>query len=337
MKINFFNKKIIFFIFRYKFRKLAFNNFLKTKILNDYRLIVLSGPFFSWLGYLIYKFNLSDKFKFISCDGWPFLFNEKNSINIWFGGTILKIPENLKKYKNNYVTASTLFTRTSDVIQFYPSNIKKRNNLQDPKIVIALSSKTIDDPLVLKIWSENKEKILENLSLLENKNFWESIEINDLNFKRKQFIYISIKSLLRIDLLKIIKKNFNHLCIFVGDDLKRYFTGVYSSDFNYGYLKKLYDGNICLDFLAKDGDQILYPRSIEILENGGTLFQIATNNSEKLFEHYKDNLTFNSSAEMIKKLENLISKKELNKFNDFFIKKFNKSNYNQDTLKNILY
>ena len=180
------------------------------------------------------------------------------------------------------------------------------------------------------------ETSLENLSLLENPKFWESIEINDLNFERKQFIYISIKSLVRIDLLKIIKKNFNDLCIFVGDDLKRYFTGVYSSDFKYGYLKKLYDGNICLDFLAKDGDQILYPRSIEILENGGTLFQIVSNNSEKLFEQYKDNLTFNSSAEMTKKLQSLISKKELNQFNDFFIKKFNKTNYNQDTLKNIL-
>ena len=71
--------KFIFIINRYKYRKLAFNNFLKTKILNGYRLIVLSGPLFSWLGYLIYKFNLSDKFKFISCDGWPFLFNEINS------------------------------------------------------------------------------------------------------------------------------------------------------------------------------------------------------------------------------------------------------------------
>ena len=117
--------KAIFIINRYKYRKLAFNNFLKNKILNSYRLINLNGPFFSWLGYLIYKLNLSDKYKFISCDGWPFLSNEKNSINIWFGGTILKILENYKNYKNNYVTASTLFTRTDKIIQFFPFNIKK--------------------------------------------------------------------------------------------------------------------------------------------------------------------------------------------------------------------
>tara|TARA_B100000902_G_C27290221_1_gene906693 strand:- start:302 stop:1294 length:993 start_codon:yes stop_codon:yes gene_type:complete len=328
--------KIIFIINRYKYRKLAFNNFLKSKILNGYRLIVLSGPLLSWLGYLIYKLNLSNKFKFISCDGWPFLSNEKNSINIWFGGTILKIPENYKNYKNNYVTASTLFTKTSNIIQFYPFNIKKRNDLQNPKIVIALSCKIVNDPLVLKIWIKNKERILKDLSLLDNQKFWESIEINDLNFEKKQFIYSCIKSLVRIELLKIIKENFNDQCMFIGDDLKKYFADAYRSDFHYGYLKKLYDGNICLDFLAKDGDQILYPRSVEILENGGTLFQIETNNSEKLFEHHKDNLTFNSPADMIKKLESLISKKELNVFNNFFIKKFNMSNYNQDTLKNIL-
>ncbi len=327
--------KFIFIINRYKYRKLAFNNFLKNKILNSYRLINLNGPFFSWLGYLIYKLNLSDKYKFISCDGWPFLSNEKNSINIWFGGTILKILENYKNYKNNYVTASTLFTRTDKIIQFYPFNIKKRNNLQNPKIVIALSCKIVEDPLVSKIWVKNKKRILENLSLLENLKFWESIDINDLNLKKKQFIYVCIKSLVRIELLKIIKENFNDQCMFVGNDLKKYFADAYGSDFQYGYLKKLYDGNICLDFLAKDGDQLLYPRSIEILESGGTLFQIETNNSKKLFEKYKDNLTFNSSDEMTKKLEDLLSNKELKIYNEFFIKKFNSTNYNQETFKNI--
>ena len=46
-------------------------------------------------------------------------------------------------------------------------------------------------------------------------------------------------------------------------------------------MKSFYDGNICLDFLAKDGDQLLYPRSIEILESGGVLFQIETENSKE--------------------------------------------------------
>ena len=39
---------------------------------------------------------------------------------------------------------------------------------------------------------------------------------------------------------------------------------------------------------------------------------------------------------MVKKLEDLINK-ELNIFNDFFIKKFNSTNYNQKHLKIFLY
>ena len=90
--LNLFFKKINFFIFRYKFRVLALNNLLQSKRIGDYNLINLSGPYLSWFGFLIYKMNLSKNFKFISCDGWPYLNKEKNSINIWFGGTILKIP-----------------------------------------------------------------------------------------------------------------------------------------------------------------------------------------------------------------------------------------------------
>ncbi len=327
--------KFIFIINRYKFRRLAFNNFIKIKIINGYRIVDLSGPLLSWLGYLIYKINFSKKFKFMSCDGWPFLSEEKNSINLWFGGTVLKIPEAYKKYNNNYVTASTLFTHTNKVIQFYPYKIKERKNFVNPKIIIALSCKIVEDPKVLEIWTKNKKKILENLLLLENEEFWNSIVTENFDLKKKHFIYTAIKSLVRIELLKIIKFKFKDLSIFIGDDLKRYFPDALNSEFKYGYLKNLYDGNICLDFLAKDGDQLLYPRSIEILENGGTLFQIETNNSKKLFEKYKDNLTFNSSDEMTKKLEDLIRNKELNIFNDFFIKKFNLTNYNQKTFKNI--
>ena len=327
--------KFIFIINRYRYRKLAFNNFLKIKSINGYRIINLSGPFISWLGYLLYKFNFSNKFKFISCDGWPFLSNEKNSVNIWFGGTILKIPKTLSNYKNNYVTASTLFTKTNKHIQFYPFKIKERKNILCPKIIIALSFDHVNNPFVLDFWNKNKKKILSNLSILENEKFWKSAKINDLDMKKKHSFYISIKSLLRIELISIIKKKFKNLCVVIGNDMKSYFPDALSSNFKHGYLKNLYDGNICLDFLAKDGDQILYPRSIEILENGGTLFQVEGIHSRKLFEKYKDDLTFNSSDEMIEKLERLTKHEQLNIFNNFFKKKFNTINYNQKTFKKI--
>ena len=136
--------------------------------------------------------------------------------------------------------------------------------------------------------------------------------------------------------MKVIKHTFKDLCIFIGNDLKKYFPDALGSNFKYGYLKSFYDGNICLDFLAKDGDQLLYPRSIEILESGGVLFQIETENSKELFGKYKDNLSFNSISEMTTKLENLLkNNKELEIFNDFFIKKFNSTNYNEKSFNKI--
>ena len=45
-----FKKKFLFFIFRYKFRVLALNNFLRSKKIGNYHLINLSGPFLSFLG-----------------------------------------------------------------------------------------------------------------------------------------------------------------------------------------------------------------------------------------------------------------------------------------------
>ena len=335
MKINIFDKKIIFFIFRYKYRRLALNNLLKMNKMSDYYLINLSGPYLYWIGYLIYKINLFKKFKFISCDGWPFLSNEKNSINVWFGGTDLKIPENYKKHQNNYITAGTIFTNNNKIIQFYPFMVKKVREYRNPKIIIALTYKAVEDPFIIRIWNTNKNKILKDLTILELESFWNNIDFETADIKKKQKIYIGIKSLLRIELLKVIAKNFSDKSIIIGNDLKEFFSNSLESNFSYNYLKKIYEGNICLDFLAKDGDQLLYPRSIEILESGGILFQIRTNKSKKLFEKYDEDLTFNTPGEMCEKLKNLIYHNELKIFNDFFIQKFNKNNLNQNTLKNI--
>ena len=328
--------KIIFFIFRYKFRRLALNNFIKINNSENYKFVDLSGPYLSWIGFLIYKLNLSKKIRFISCDGLPFLKNEKNSVNLWFGGTKDKVPKNYFSYENNYVTASTLFTQTEKLVQFYPFKIKKRKKINDPKIIIALSCKEIDDPVALKIWSKNKDKILENLLLIEDENFWRTLKLQSLEIKKKQSIYICIKTLARLELLKIVKNTFKNKCVIIGNDLKKYFPDVHKSVFKYNYLKNFYDGNICLDFLAKDGEQALYPRSIEIIENGGILFQIKTKNSKKIFEKYENILTFNSAKEMISKLENLVSNEKIQIFNDFFVKKFNTYNFNESTLKDIL-
>ncbi len=328
--------KIIVFVFRYKFRNLALNNLLKSKKIGKYFILDLSGFGFSWFGFLLYKLNFLESIKFISCDGWPFLSDQKNSINIWFGGTKLKIPKKYEKFSNNYVTASTLFTHTEKLVEFYPCKIKKRKQLSDPKIIIALSCKDTNDQFILNIWNKHKDKILEDLSLLEHKDFWKKLELDSLEVKKKHYIYVCIKTLVRIELLKIVKNKFKDKCILIGDDLKKYFPDAYKTKFSYGYLKKFYNGNICLDFLAKDGKQALYPRSIEILENGGILTQIKTISSSQLFQGYKNDLVFNSDKEMLEILSKLLKNKNLNEINEFFQSKFNNDSYNENTLKKVL-
>lgn len=88
MKVKFF-----IVIFKHRFRTQAFNNFLKLiKIQNNY-LLNFSGP----LRYIIFFkfFKLMSKFFknicLISCDGLPLLY--ENGVNIWFGGTSLKLDK----------------------------------------------------------------------------------------------------------------------------------------------------------------------------------------------------------------------------------------------------
>ena len=329
------NTKIIIFIFRYKFRQLAFNNFSKNKRLGQYYFVNLSGNYLSWIGLILYKLNFSKNFKFISCDGWPLLSNQKNSINIWFGGTELKISMRFNHLKNNYVTASTIFTPTNKLIQLYPCNIVNVEKFKDPKIIIAMSIKSVDDKISINVWKQNKSIILKNLSILEDKKFWEIKEIEDLNIYEKHKIYMKIKSLLRLELLRQIKENFKNKCILIGDDIKKIYPDSINSNFKKNFLKKFYKGNICVDFLAKDGDQALYPRSIEILENGGILTQIKTISSSQLFGVYKNDLVFNSDKEMLEILSKLLKNRNLIEINKFFQSKFNNNKYNENTLKKV--
>ena len=95
--------KLFVFIFKYRFRRSAFNNFLKIKNLNNYRFLDLSGPLKYYLiGFpllILNKLLLSKSIVFISCDGRPFLKN--NGVNIWFGGTSLKTSELFRNKQNN--------------------------------------------------------------------------------------------------------------------------------------------------------------------------------------------------------------------------------------------
>ena len=329
-------KKFLFFIFRYKFRELALNNLLQEKKIGQFSIINLSGPYLSWLGLLIYKLDIFENFNFISCDGWPYL-SKKNSVNVWFGGTILKIPSLYLNQKNNYVTASNIFTKSQKHIQFYPIKISEISEPIKKKIIIAMNFKKVSDKISLDIWKTKKESILNNLSILEKINFWDIDEMKSLNVNQKHSVYMNLKSLLRLELIGAIKKSFSNECILIGNDLKELYPETLKSKFEKNFLKKYYKGNICLDFLAKDGDQLLYPRSIEIIESGGIIAQIRTDESEKIYEKFVNEITFNSKKEMIEVLNNLLISSNISKINKFFKNKFDTQKFNIITLQRFFY
>ena len=74
--------------------------------------------------------------KFISVDGDPFLRDEKNSINIWFTGTSLRITKKYKDFKNNYVNMDNpIIDREKKLFKFMPIIHNRKQIRKDRKII----------------------------------------------------------------------------------------------------------------------------------------------------------------------------------------------------------
>jgi hypothetical protein len=325
-------KKFIFLIFKRRYRKIAMNNFLYSKKIGSYRIVNLSGLILSYIGYLIYKLNISKNFKFISCDATPFLENERNSLNIWFGGTNYKIQNAYKSYKNNFVVTASIFTERQNFIQFYPCKLIKKVTFNNPKIAIVMKVTNKSSEEVKLIWEKKKTLLTKNLSLIDNEKFWNFLKGDN---KKKQSIYIGIKNLLRIHLVKKIKEKFKDKCIIVGTEWKDIFEDSLESNFDLNFMKKIYRGNICVDFLPKDGDEVLNTRSIGIIENGGILLQAKNFNSDIFFQELSNLITFNSERELLDLLEKWLSSQDLSNLYEMFLNKFQNKNLNEKTCEKI--
>ena len=325
-------KKFIFIIFKRRYRKIAMNNFLYSKKIGTYRIVNLSGLILSYIGYFIYKLNLSKNFKFISCDATPFLENERNSLNIWFGGTNYKIQDAYKSYKNNFVVTASIFTERQNFIQFYPCELIKKVTFNNPKIAIVMKVTNKSSEEVKLIWERKKTLLTENLSLVDNEKFWDFLKGDN---KKKQSIYIGIKNLLRIYLVKKIKEKFKDKCIIVGTEWKDIFEDSLETNFDLNFMKKIYKGNICVDFLPKDGDEVLNTRSIGIIENGGILLQAKNYNSDIFFQELSNLITFNSERELLDLLEKRLFSQDLSNLYEMFLNKFQNKNLNEKTCEKI--
>ncbi len=326
--------KYLIFIFKRRFRKNSLNNILKCKKIKDIRIIDLSGPFLSLLGKILYLFIKNQKVIFISCDGLNFLKRESNSINFWMGGTTEKILDKYKNYRNNFVPASTIFTDESKLLIFYPSLILKPKFNKDFNFVYISENKPIDNEKTIKIWSENKNKILGNLKLLNEISFWSNII--DLKNDPAQQMYIDFKSLVRNELVSelnnILKKRF----ILVGTNWKKNYPNSLESNYSNKFIENIYKGNICIDFGSKNSEKCIYPRSCKIIESGGLLFQSIHKDSKEIFKDLFSKTCFSSLQDMREKIDYFT--KNSDKIEQLFLmqqRNFDNDDLNYKTLKKI--
>ena len=256
--------RYLIFIFKHRFRKKSLNNILKCKKIKNVRIVDLSGPFWSYIGKILYFFIRSKKIVFISCDGLDFLFREKNSINFWMGGTSEKILEKYQKFKNNFVAASTIFTDDSKLLIFYPTLIKKERFRKNFKFVYVSENRSIASKKSIEIWQNCKSDILKNLDLLNKENFW--LNVLDMKTDPVQQIYIDIKSLVRNELVEELNRTLKEKFILVGTNWKKKYPNAIENNYSNKFIENIYKGNICVDFGSKNSEKVFTQEVVKLLK-----------------------------------------------------------------------
>ena len=326
--------KYLIFIFKRRFRQKTLNNFLSVKKIKNVHVLNFSGPILYLLGKLLYFFFKSKKIIFISCDGLDYLYRESNSINLWMGGTTNKVPDEYRKYKNNFVSASSLFTDESKLLAFFPTNINQSKMNNEYKFVYISENKKVENENSLKIWEENKNQILNDLSLIDNIKFWK--KIIDINNENGQRFYIDIKSLIRSELVQVLISTLKDRFILVGTNWKKQYPNALENNYSDKFTENLYRGNICIDFGSKNSEKCIYPRSCKIIESGGLLFQCINKDSAEIFKDLLNKTCFISLQDMKEKISFFLNNSD--QLESLLItqqKNFESENFNYKTIKKI--
>lgn len=312
--------KIILILCKSSYRKNNLNNFSKLLFLNKYLIFTFSGPFY-YVGLILKSLNI---FKTISIDGDPVVYKNKG-FNFWLSGTTEKIPEKYLNFKNNYLNVKAVFHNKDKIFQLYPL-INKKINLSNEIRIIYLSSCNLRKPNITSKFVNLYEKSLnKNLTQLDEYTFWNNNNLKDYSEKNKYYIYRDLKLNQRVNLIRFIMTKYSKNIDLFGDDWGKYIQNYKKTCFVSREIRNMYNGNICLDFGSSSGSITLYPRSIEIIENGGLLLQLKQINSKFIFKENENYFTFSNMEELDKKIHELINNKSL---------LFNRIKLLQDIFKN---
>ena len=299
--------KLVFFSFKHRYRKKELNNFLATRIYGKYFILNLGGPFKHFVAKILIFLKIG---KTISCDGRPIVSDKSKGINFWLRGTTLNIPSDLKKLNNNFVHIFNPLFEENKVFQIYPIKIKKAQIQSDLKIIY-ISRVNIETSFEEKIiWNKYKDELIENFSLIDNKDFWEIIFQKDSDKYKNFNLYKKIKLLLRFEIIKNLKKIFNKKLILVGDDWKSLSFDTHPSNYYMKQINKLYSGNICLDLGSIEGSMSLYSRPNRIIESGGLIIQSIQWDSKEIWKNLHNKILFNNIPELISLIEKLLNNRK---------------------------
>ncbi len=301
--------KLVFFAFKHRYRYKDLNNFLHTRVYGKYFLLNLGGPFRHLFAKILLKINFGFA---ISCDARPLITNKKSGINFFIRGTNLNIPNNFRQLDNNFASIKNPFIEEKNIFQIYPINIEHPEIDNHPKIIFIGSANIGINNQQKIIWEKCKKEVFDDFTILDKKIFWEKYlgnnSIEEISIYYKQF-----KLLLRLEIVKNLKKTFGEQFILIGDDWKNYSISSLSSNFNPYYIKKLYKGNICLDFGSTEGSSSLYTRSNCIIEAGGLILQSKQIDSIDIWGNLEKKITFKNYNDLEIKVNKLLNNKNLSK------------------------
>ena len=299
--------KLVFFAFKNRYRYKDLNNFLYSSLYGKYFLLNLGGPF----KHLVAKILLNIQFGFaISCDARPLIKNKKSGINFFIRGTNLNIPTNFRHLENNFVSIKNPFIKEENIFQIYPINIPYSKINDEPKIIF-IGGANIDIDNEQKIlWEKCKKEVLNDFTILDKKSFWKKY-LGENNIEDIFIFYKKFKLLLRYEIIKYLKKKFDKKFILIGNDWKNYSINSLPSNFNSNYIKKLYNGNICLDFGSAEGSSSLYSRSNGIIEAGGLILQSKQIDSTDIWGNLENRITFKNFNDLEVIINGLLNNEDL--------------------------
>ncbi len=298
--------RLIFFSFKHRYRQKELNNFLKSRTYGKYFILNLGGPFRYFIAKLLIFLRIG---RAISCDGKPLITKKSKGINFWMRGTTQHIPKDLKKLNNNFVTIDNTLVKDKKIFQIYPINIKQTQIRRDCKIIYISKIIIEADAEEKRIWEKYKVQMMKDFSLIDSKIFWEKIYIKENNELEKYFLYKKFKLLLRFEIIKNIKVMFDKNLHLIGDDWNLFSINSSPSNYNVKQIKKLYEGNICLDLGSMLGSVSLYPRSNQIIESGGLIIQSYQNDANEIWGNLKDKILFKNLSDLTSLINKLLTDK----------------------------